>query len=455
MIGPSSYSGAGLMNRVFVLSVLFMTTLGVPVEAAVVAHDWKTPGDGLLTYDTVNKREWLDFTQSRLSMFLGASLEQRFQNALPELAAGGKFAGFSIGKSNDVIALGASAGINTSIGDFAINEMPTRALISLVDSNPVLTASGGVNALGALDEIRTAQMPPAGLRLLANLNVIPTSGAAGFAGLDPFGYYEPFEFPSVGLWLYRTAVPEPRTATLVATLAIAIITLASWQRRSPRLRLLGRETNSDLNFEILEDRRVLATGVAADIVFLIDESGSNSVSDPTHDWVRTSLVPRLEATGFASNLASKGITDVKYGLVGYGGGSNISPNRDLANSFVVNSASSTSKLVGTNLQLSQAMANLSRNGDFEDGWDAIEHAMAEYPFRAGAVPVLVLVQSDEGRNELNATLTRPGVLAALQSKNVLLDSLVVGADVNGEGFDPVDLFDLRLMDLARMFAFSA
>jgi hypothetical protein len=28
--------------------------------AAVVAHDWKTPGDDLLTYDTVNKREWLD-----------------------------------------------------------------------------------------------------------------------------------------------------------------------------------------------------------------------------------------------------------------------------------------------------------------------------------------------------------------------------------------------------------
>ena len=29
-------------------------------SAAVFERDWKTPGDGLLTYDDVNRREWLD-----------------------------------------------------------------------------------------------------------------------------------------------------------------------------------------------------------------------------------------------------------------------------------------------------------------------------------------------------------------------------------------------------------
>lgn len=42
----------------------FSLTSLSPASAAVMEVDWKTPGDGLLTYDTVNKRKWLDLSQT-------------------------------------------------------------------------------------------------------------------------------------------------------------------------------------------------------------------------------------------------------------------------------------------------------------------------------------------------------------------------------------------------------
>ncbi len=57
-------------------------------------------------------------------------------------------------------------------------------------------------------------------------------------------------------------------------------------------------------------------------------------------------------------------------------------------------------------------------------WDAIEHAIAEYDIRDGAVPTFILVQSGEGRNPLNSALTHNGIRAALKSKNAILNSVV-------------------------------
>ena len=57
----------------------------------------------------------------------------------------------------------------------------------------------------------------------------------------------------------------------------------------------------------------------ADIVFLFDESGSAFV-DHAKPWLLNSLVPRFADSLFSESLASKGITDIRYGLVGFGGG---------------------------------------------------------------------------------------------------------------------------------------
>jgi hypothetical protein len=58
------------MNRLRTLAfaTLFLWTPG-QLLAGVFSRDWKTPGDGLLTYDDVNQREWLDLSVSRLDQF--------------------------------------------------------------------------------------------------------------------------------------------------------------------------------------------------------------------------------------------------------------------------------------------------------------------------------------------------------------------------------------------------
>ncbi len=159
-----------------------------------------------------------------------------------------------------------------------------------------------------------------------------------------------------------------------------------------------------LRFEVCEDRRMLAA--QTDIVFLYDESNSGSVQ--LEQWFQAT-VSSIEAS-FAP--AEKDI-NVKYGLVGFGEGARF------AHSQIVNTSIASTNpvaLIGNASQLDSAIDDLSEEGGSEDGWDAIEHAIAEYSPRSGSVPIFVLVQNDEGREVLNQTLTHEGVLAALQSK---------------------------------------
>ena len=45
-------------------AALALVLAAVQSQAAVFERDWLAPGDGLLTYDDVNKREWLDLSVS-------------------------------------------------------------------------------------------------------------------------------------------------------------------------------------------------------------------------------------------------------------------------------------------------------------------------------------------------------------------------------------------------------
>ena len=180
-----------------------------------------------------------------------------------------------------------------------------------------------------------------------------------------------------------------------------------------------RQHNRRLAFEALEDRRVLAN-LMADIVVAYDESSSAAATD-LKSWLSNSLFPALEDLGLTYSLKSKGIDNIQYGLVGFGGGT---AGSNWARSFVVN-AGGTDKMFGTNSQLAGAVSNLTENvAGFEDGWDAIEHIVAEYKFRAGSVPVILMLQNAEGRNGLNKTLTCDGIVASLESKGILLNVLV-------------------------------
>lgn len=210
-----------------------------------------------------------------------------------------------------------------------------------------------------------------------------------------------------------------------------------------------------LGIEKFEDRCMLAANMA-DIVLLMDESGSAAEAS-IQDWARALVTGDVNNNdvlesgekSLATKLAEKGITDVRYGLVGLGedgplgnryahsqlfdhiGGD---PDSLFGDPTSATSSGPDDPFVDTaalnDIFGTQPNGNLNQAGGEEDGWDALEHVIAEYEFRDGAAPVVVLVQGDEGRVDLNDTLERAGVLAALQSKNVILNSMIVGETID-------------------------
>jgi len=54
-------------------------------RAAVSDRDWMAPGDGLLTYDDVNQREWLDLSETILEKFPGTAYEDRYETIVAKL----------------------------------------------------------------------------------------------------------------------------------------------------------------------------------------------------------------------------------------------------------------------------------------------------------------------------------------------------------------------------------
>ena len=95
-------------------------------HGGVSERDWKTTGDGLLTYDDINQREWLDLTQS-IVLDIGqtdsvGNFSFHYQrDVLDELESGGRFEGFQAASFPDVIVLAGSAGIDTNTTDFDTN----------------------------------------------------------------------------------------------------------------------------------------------------------------------------------------------------------------------------------------------------------------------------------------------------------------------------------------------
>lgn len=181
--------------------------------AAVHERDWKTPGDGLLTYDDLNKREWLDLSQTiHSSQFPGEdpspllTLENRYQYVVSQTLPGGPFEGFIVAKSPEVIALAQSADIDTTTSAFAINSAPAESLGQLLSFTRV-SMSGNQFAIGLLGEPSSSSA----FRLSASVYVDVVSGASGLAGLQLSTGYTQFPASPPGVFLYRT-VPEPRSA---------------------------------------------------------------------------------------------------------------------------------------------------------------------------------------------------------------------------------------------------
>ncbi|MCA9232407.1 MAG: hypothetical protein KDA57_17290 [Planctomycetales bacterium] len=89
------------MRAVWSYLVCF-SLLALPLRAAVIESDFLAPGDGLLTYDDVHHREWLDLTQTSLNSLIV------IQTAM---LPGGLYEGFSFATLKDVEELALSAGV--------------------------------------------------------------------------------------------------------------------------------------------------------------------------------------------------------------------------------------------------------------------------------------------------------------------------------------------------------
>jgi hypothetical protein len=186
-------------------------------EAAVFQRDWKTPGDGLLTYDEVNQREWLDLTETVLAEqfpFPGVDPDAKYQYVVSQTMPGGLFEGFTVAKSPDVIALAQSAGINTSTQSFAVNATPTLALTQLLGLT-IPPNDQRQSTLGLFDEIEIRDPNPP-LRFTAVFRTLFSSQSGLQIGTGQFQFSSP-----PGVMLYRV-VPEPECALLLGFGAITI-----------------------------------------------------------------------------------------------------------------------------------------------------------------------------------------------------------------------------------------
>jgi hypothetical protein len=206
------------MNKtMLVCAFVLLATYCPAARGAVFERDWKTPGDGLLTFDDVNNRVWLDLFQSRLDQFP----QPRLENAIAEIGPGGMFEGFTFAERADVIALAQSAGINTATDNFAMNEQPTGDLIELL----IITFQNAltVRSVGYINE------PSGAPRVGADFFVSPTSGPSGQAGLFLSSTNDALHLTAPGLMLYRN-IPEPSFGLLVLE-AICSLRSVTYRRR--------------------------------------------------------------------------------------------------------------------------------------------------------------------------------------------------------------------------------
>jgi hypothetical protein len=207
--------------RLVLAAAFAVLLLSSHARAAVFERDWQTPGDGLLTYDDVNRREWLDLTVSLLDQFP----EPRLENAVAEIGPGGLFEGFTWARRNDVMSLAQSAGIDTStVSPISQNEIPVMELMELLGLTiQVNQPLQFLRSMGHIDELDPLGRPDVGI-LLLNRN--PMSGQVGLAGLYFSAGDDLIRPDTTGVFLYRN-VPEPPVCYIVILLLYCASTPAA------------------------------------------------------------------------------------------------------------------------------------------------------------------------------------------------------------------------------------
>lgn len=210
------------MLRFFALIVCFVTISSV--HASVIEMDLSAPGDGLLTYDTINKRAWLDLPETG-----GLELSE----VLAQMEPGVRLAGFQFAMLEDVTALAASVGVGwTNPALPGVQSDAAGRLIDLVDwtihytggivgdlkMSVGLITQGFLNGEPQFDGTTFCiNVTYQGETLLpGQLNTPYSSDPKPYGGVYVSGPVSYIVNPS--FWLYR-AVPEPSSLLLLGIAA--------------------------------------------------------------------------------------------------------------------------------------------------------------------------------------------------------------------------------------------
>ncbi|HNU12458.1 MAG TPA: PEP-CTERM sorting domain-containing protein [Rubrivivax sp.] len=174
---------------------------------------------------------------------------------------------------------------------------------------------------------------------------------------------------------------------------------------------------------------VLAAPITADVVAIVDESGSMSGE---HAWL-AGMMSSLD-----TGLNAAGLTGNRYGLVGFGGGS-------VHYTGHQHDVGGVGNQFGTAAEFGTATSTLVLSGGTEDGYSGINTANG-YSYRAGAARNYILV-TDEDRDNVDSSLTYTSILTSLTGTGTLLNAVVdatfrcgnatgsvLGIDDNGTGY---------------------
>lgn len=208
------------MNAVRSYARFLGFAVSLPASAELIARDWLAPGDGLLTYDPIHQREWLDIPVSELSQF-GSTIDEAVVVAELELLPGGRFEGFHFADREDVEQLVSASGFDQSSFEKRVETADQmRNLIRHLDGlGAVPEPSGTGGTVGVIDEFLFEGQPFYPTRVAAFMSLSGrTPTRPDGLGTLAFGNQGDFFTRSCvrhGMMLYRNAAPEPATATLL------------------------------------------------------------------------------------------------------------------------------------------------------------------------------------------------------------------------------------------------
>jgi hypothetical protein len=213
-------------------------------RAAISERNFRVPGDGLLTYDAINHREWLDVTETA-----GMSLE----DVGAQIQPAGLLFGFSIATTDDVMSLVISAGYDRNDPNQGTQFSKANTLIDLLGETLRVdttfnTSSSGIFGWDDSANTLTWRVSEADAKVSELTDVvipfaISTTGLANVGELSFVGTSKSFvgtdlEYPLElngeeyrGVWLYRNVVvPEPTSFGLL-TVALMLCAILDRNRR--------------------------------------------------------------------------------------------------------------------------------------------------------------------------------------------------------------------------------